>query len=224
MQIDRSRHSGIVTAERLNTTALIIGAGAIGSQVAQMLAQLGVTHFGIMDFDEVDDTNCSAQAFRAQDIGNLKVEALAGRLCLDYGANVLPIAARFVDEFPMEAAHVFICVDTMAARKAIVEAAELNTEVLFVYEARMGGRQGEVTVINMSSKESIAAWKRHYFPDDRAADPPCTEKATVFNAAAIAAWMLALFTSAVNEEDAPRRIAIQMYGADMGAMPIEEQS
>ena len=64
-----------------HASALIIGAGGIGSPVAMYLAAAGVGRIGIVDFDAVDLTNLHRQIlYGMTDIDRPKIEAAADRL------------------------------------------------------------------------------------------------------------------------------------------------
>ena len=57
----------------LNSTALIIGMGGLGSPVAMYLAAAGIGRLIISDFDRVEDSNLQRQIIhRTKDIGELK--------------------------------------------------------------------------------------------------------------------------------------------------------
>ena len=57
----------------LNSSALIIGMGGLGSPVAMYLAAAGIGRLIISDFDQVEDSNLQRQiVHRTQDIGELK--------------------------------------------------------------------------------------------------------------------------------------------------------
>jgi sulfur carrier protein ThiS adenylyltransferase len=58
----------------------IAGAGGIGSNVAAFLARSGVRRFKIADGDRVDESNLNRQFYFRDQIGLLKVEALAENL------------------------------------------------------------------------------------------------------------------------------------------------
>ena len=70
--------------ERLKAArVLIVGAGGLGSPVALYLAAAGVGTLGLVDFDEVDESNLQRQVIYGQsDIGRSKV-AVAGQRALD---------------------------------------------------------------------------------------------------------------------------------------------
>ena len=58
-------------------SVLIIGVGGIGSHVAVSLARAGVGHLHLIDFDVVEASNLGRQYYTYDDVGHVKVEALA---------------------------------------------------------------------------------------------------------------------------------------------------
>jgi len=87
-QIERfSRHillrevGGKGQEKLLGSSALVIGAGGLGSPVALYLAAAGVGRIGLIDFDTVSLANLQRQIlYRTKDVGRPKVEAAAERL------------------------------------------------------------------------------------------------------------------------------------------------
>jgi len=58
-------------------TVLLIGAGALGGEIAECLVRKGVGTLKILDFDTVEPSNLNRQFFFANDIGSPKAWALA---------------------------------------------------------------------------------------------------------------------------------------------------
>ena len=59
----------------------IIGCGAVGGDIAIQLAMAGVETFIIMDYDVVEESDCSRHLYYDKnDIGRMKVEALSDKL------------------------------------------------------------------------------------------------------------------------------------------------
>ncbi len=64
-----------------NARVMIVGAGALGNEVAKNLALMGVGHIFILDFDEVEAANLSRSVlFRERDNGRPKAEIAAARV------------------------------------------------------------------------------------------------------------------------------------------------
>ena len=66
----------------LNATILILGAGALGSHVAELLARMGAHHLAIVDMDIVELSNLHRQLYTEDDAHNMvpKVHAVKQRL------------------------------------------------------------------------------------------------------------------------------------------------
>src|ERR1700754_597551 len=76
-----------------DSSALIIGAGALGNEVAKNLAMMGIRLMVIADRDRVEVANLTRSVFfRESDHGRLKSEVLHERLIeLNPDVSVLPI-------------------------------------------------------------------------------------------------------------------------------------
>ncbi|NNF05010.1 MAG: molybdopterin-synthase adenylyltransferase MoeB [Rhodothermales bacterium] len=65
----------------LAASVLIVGAGGLGSPAALYLAAAGVGRIGLIDFDEVDESNLQRQVlYGTSDVGRPKIEAARDRL------------------------------------------------------------------------------------------------------------------------------------------------
>src|SRR5579859_7492479 len=63
------------------SSALIVGAGGLGSPVSMYLAAAGVGRIGVVDFDAVDETTLHRQLlYGISDVGKRKVKAATERL------------------------------------------------------------------------------------------------------------------------------------------------
>lgn len=76
-----ARHQGLFDPAVLESkSALIVGAGSVGSHLALLLVRAGVRRLRIVDFDRVSESNICRTAYRERDIGKPKVQALADLL------------------------------------------------------------------------------------------------------------------------------------------------
>lgn len=75
-----ARHGPGVHAKVKQAKVGIAGCGGLGSAVAIALARTGVGHLLLVDFDVVEPSNLNRQQFFVDQIGQLKVEALAENL------------------------------------------------------------------------------------------------------------------------------------------------
>jgi molybdopterin/thiamine biosynthesis adenylyltransferase len=109
----------------LDSHALIVGAGGLGSPVAMYLAASGVGHLTIADHDLVDLTNLQRQiAHTTERVGQPKVESAAQAMrALNPEVRVTPLAQRLdaaaLDRLMPEVDVVIDCCDNFATRQAV---------------------------------------------------------------------------------------------------------
>ena len=70
-------HVGVLGQAKLEQASiLIVGVGALGSTVAELLCRAGVRNLTLCDYDIVEESNLQRQSlYESQDIGRLKVDA-----------------------------------------------------------------------------------------------------------------------------------------------------
>ncbi len=78
-------------------TVAVLGCGGLGSQVAWILARLGVGKLILYDFDVVEASNLNRQNYSVSDIGKKKVEATAERIKAWLPHVCVEARNRFVD-------------------------------------------------------------------------------------------------------------------------------
>ena len=109
----------------LDATALVIGAGGLGSPAALYLASAGIGRLMLVDDDEVDLTNLQRQIIHTTErVGQSKVEsAKAALLALNPDCNVVAIRERAAGarlaELVAQADVVLDCCDNFATRHAV---------------------------------------------------------------------------------------------------------
>jgi adenylyltransferase/sulfurtransferase len=126
------REIGVVGQERLlHSSAVIVGAGGLGSPALLYLAAAGVGHIAVIDSDDLDVTNLQRQiAHRTADLGTNKAES-AARTALDLnpGIHIEAIRARVDADNVLELLEpydiVLDCLDNFSARYALNDAAVL---------------------------------------------------------------------------------------------------
>ena len=113
----------------------IVGCGAVGSTIAELLVRMGLTKFTLYDFDTVESHNIANQMFRHIDIGKKKTEALAEMM-----KEINPeVDIRMVDRYDGQRlnGYVFMAVDKIAIRQQIVKANEGNVYVKAMFDVRI---------------------------------------------------------------------------------------
>ena len=67
---------------------VICGAGALGSNLADMLCRQGYSKLRVIDMDRVETHNVNTQLFGQVDVGSMKVASLRNRLFRDTGVEI----------------------------------------------------------------------------------------------------------------------------------------
>ena len=83
--LHEARYRDLAPADRLVT---ICGAGALGANLAETLARMGLRHLRVIDHDRIEAHNLSTQPWVQQDVGGLKARVLANMLYRAIGARV----------------------------------------------------------------------------------------------------------------------------------------
>lgn len=133
----------------------IIGCGAIGSTIAEMLARMGVQKIHLYDFDTVTAHNIPNQMFYEQHITIHKLVALREILMKINPAIELELHLQGYKDQPL-AGYVFLCVDNIELRKLIVESNIHNTNIKAMFDFRMRLTDAQHYAADWSNKESIA--------------------------------------------------------------------
>lgn len=135
--MNTNKHYEFFQPESVKGRIHIIGCGAIGSTLAFFLAKLGLTKFVLWDDDVVESKNVANQMYGFNDIDKPKTEALKGIL-----TNINPdieqdieLRGFYTDE--QLDGYVFMAVDNIDVRKAIVTKNKYNMGVIAMFDFRM---------------------------------------------------------------------------------------
>lgn len=122
----------------------IIGCGAVGSTVAELLCRFGLTKITLYDFDTVESHNIANQMYKTTDIGKPKVQAL--------GDYLLEINPEMADDLRIEpegyskqrlSGFVFLCVDNIDLRREIATAHKTNPYIKAMFDFRIRLEDGQ---------------------------------------------------------------------------------
>lgn len=114
----------------------IIGCGAIGSTVAEMLTRMGVPTLHLYDFDVVSAHNIANQMFRHKDILSPKTVALTDILKeINPEIEIVEHAEGYVKQTLN--GYIFLCVDNIDLRRKICEYNKYNNVIKAVFDFRM---------------------------------------------------------------------------------------
>lgn len=134
----------------------IIGCGAIGSTIAEMLTRLGLSNLHLYDFDTVSDHNITNQMFRMKDIGRPKVEALA-EILKDINPDIqLELHCEGWNEYSRVTGIVFLAVDSIEIRKCIVQTYKFSKDIIFMSDCRMRLTDAQYYAADWGSAKEIS--------------------------------------------------------------------
>jgi len=199
------RQYDIIPMEVLDTPITIIGCGAIGSLTAVSLAKLGMSTIEVFDHDVVSAENMSNQGFRFQDIGMLKVYALMS-IVYDYASTMIGINPRKFEDKDMEGRRgiVIVAVDTMEARRMVLDSLKSFNFVKYVIDPRMSAEFYVQHCID--PQKDLDNWSKSIFSDDEAVQTPCTAKSTIYTAMLAAGMITKTVKNILLKEQHPKLV------------------
>jgi hypothetical protein len=143
---------------KLSRPVTLIGAGSVGSLVANMLVRIGVHDLTVFDDDSVDSHNVGPSLYGKGDIGYYKVDRLRAIIERDTGVRIKTVLKRYEGESLR--GSVICCVDTMEARQMIWGAIKKKLFVDILIDTRTSEHFFQVFAVRPCNHRDIA----HYEP------------------------------------------------------------
>jgi len=171
----------------------LIGAGSVGSQIARMLAKIGVRDLTVYDEDTIESHNIPPSAYQIADLGMTKVEALRTLLEKESGLALKPIPRMYEGE--RLTSSVIASVDTMEARQCIWNEVKGNPLVDIYIDTRLSAELISVFAISPCNSEDIAYYEHFLYPTSETLRPLCGEHTIVYVSSAAAVFACANLTS-----------------------------
>jgi sulfur carrier protein ThiS adenylyltransferase len=189
----------------------VAGLGAVGRQVAILLATMGHQNIHGWDFDSVEAVNVGTQGWKFDDLHTPKAAVLGAELTRPGWSTFVPHIQRFEDadsSILQGLGIVFCCVDSMEARRVIwrkFNRTRSSTTVhnLFI-DARVGGPSIRILTVPADSPAMIAGYVGTLHSDGAAYEAPCTARMTVYTATVAAGLMVAQMVSWLNQRKSKR--------------------
>ena len=130
----------------------IVGVGAIGSTLLRQLVRTGVTRIHIWDFDRVEGHNIANQQYNHADIGKAKVDA-AEQMARAINPDILILQHGKWEGEPLHG-YIFLAVDSIELRHAIVLRNKFNPGVIFISDFRMSVESAQIYAADWRSMHS----------------------------------------------------------------------
>ncbi len=197
----------------LESNFLVIGVGAIGRQVAMILATMNAVALTIYDPDKVEEVNLGAQGYHEDQVGLYKVDALGETIeVVNSDVTVHPHRNKWTPDNEYYDV-IFCCVDDMEARRDIFE--RHGQSSIFI-DGRMAARS--LQIYTCSPQLGFDHYKETLFPQEEAAEESCTSKTTFYCANVVAGLMVSTAMNHLVHGDA---LVSPRFGFNLLAMEEE---
>ncbi len=185
---------------------IVLGAGSLGSFITLNLAKLGFNNILVYDYDIVEKHNIPNQFYRIQDINKHKTIALKS-IVKDFADIDLQICTEKVTKdtkFPMGLNNLYILTfDTLKQRKLVYNILK-KVKNCNVLDARCGGEEYSIQLINLFNDSEIIEWKKSL--EIVSAELPCGAKSICYTNLSIASEVCNIVKKLNNDEKYPSRL------------------
>lgn len=169
--MDTIKHHEVFDHAKVDGKIAIAGVGALGSALALQLVKLGMSDILLFDPDTIEAHNIPNQVlYGPVDVGKPKVEMASYMLRTlsscepKWHITKLP-PKNILKSFGVK--HVFVCVDSMAARNQIWQDSVYMNPALETYtEGRMGARAVSMFGFDPKDIGRARAYKEHHLYSD----------------------------------------------------------
>jgi sulfur carrier protein ThiS adenylyltransferase len=208
------RQADLVPHHRLSALRLtVIGIGAIGRQVSLQLTAMGARNLQLIDFDVVEPTNVTTQAYLAADIGRSKVDATAVVIRqIDPDIDLSLVNDRYRPKIAIGDA-VFCCVDSISSRAAIWRSVSGRCE--FWCDGRMLAEV--IRVLTVAEGQGRQHYPQTLFASSEVQTGRCTAQSTIYTANMAAGLMLHQFSRWLRGLTVDPDISLNLLASEMMA-------
>lgn len=138
------RNDELVTKKVKNAKVVILGLGGLGSNIASMLARVGVGNLKLVDFDKVELSNLNRQFYNKTHIGLFKTDALKSELklinpYLNFEILNLKITSQNLNFVLKDDFLICEAFDNADLKALLMDYASKNLDKYFVFGSGMGG-------------------------------------------------------------------------------------
>jgi len=172
-----TRQADWLDSSLLGKKIVLIGAGAVGSFTALMLAKTGFHNIEVWDDDTVSEENIGPQFYRFSDIGKPKVQALKDMVKDFTNIDIKAVNERY--EKGIFEGIVIMAVDSMEVRKTIWENHKfIGLKTDMIIDSRMAVQTALLFVVSCMNKKDVDDYEKSLYEDGESVQERCTLKAT----------------------------------------------
>lgn len=135
----------------------IIGCGAVGSTIGELIARTGLTNIVLYDFDTVEAHNIANQMFTSDDIGRNKAEALKDimvRINPDAEKDIKVVTKGYTGQ--RISGYVFLAVDNIDLRRKICQDNLKNRYIRAVFDVRIRLEDAQHYAADWKNEEMVS--------------------------------------------------------------------
>ena len=210
MSLVRTRSADLVNHNTLKKwDATIIGVGAIGSNLAYLLAKMGIGQLVLYDDDRVEAHNIEPQMYTTHQLDMNKVDAcqFMCQYFVSNGLTINPLLQRVSRAHGFWTDIVVSCVDSIESRKEIARALMLGGKKWSHFiDGRMGGN---IVELHYATPDTM----RDYWDELVQVEPldiPCSGRAVAYNGMFIASLIARQIAALTMDQPILRKATIDL--------------
>lgn len=179
LEIDDRRQRLLINHPE-DISALIIGAGSIGSVAAMLLARTGIGSIDLYDDDILEEWNSTGGLFDRGYMGEPKVLSVHSLILSATGRDIEIWDEKFDYDTPIDEPYdiVIVGVDSLSARRQIWDRLEIENSWRLLIDGRMGGHVCEVLTLDKNDRDKYE-WYQETL-GVTIAPMPCGTEATAY--------------------------------------------
>lgn len=160
----------------------VVGAGALGSYIVDILASIGIRDITVYDFDNVEAHNIPNQVYKLSDVGRPKVEALADHVKAKMGYTIKGKYKKLTSlkEEGIDSGYLVVATDTMKTNLSLITEA-IDSNIQKVVEAKMSVSNGQIFFFEPQDPYQYKMWKSEWTDNVPDGVVACTQRACAVN-------------------------------------------
>ncbi len=194
----------------LRAPVTLVGAGGIGSNVAPLLAKLGVERLTVYDDDVVEPVNLAMQNFGPEDLGKSKA-AVVGRSVTRLNPQVeLDLRLRRFAQGDLLDGFIIAAVDSMQSREVVFDEVMRQRERIPLFiDGRFDRRFNEFVdlyAVDPKNEDDVKRYRGCLFSDSAAFSAPRPEKISAHTPYVLAGLIGCIIARFVHEGRHPWKV------------------